>query len=171
MNQFLVLGALVGHDAYSAEWAYHTYQDLLLDLGTLRQARFFVPDDEVFALAEPRQCFHNAFQGCTELDGYTYVEGYAQTNLLVVAHAWLEDPDGNIVDPTWGQHIELDESVTPTYYGIQFDTKFVLRRAFENRRSSILAHEWASKPDFPSLRFGLVTNDEGLVIGYKEVIT
>jgi hypothetical protein len=167
MDQFLMNGALIDR-AGTEGWAYRTYQDLLLDLGTLRQQSYYVPDDPVFLLAEPQQCFYNAYNGCVELEGYTYVEGYAQTNMLVVQHAWLEDPEGTIVDPTWANHLTSDKDVIPTYYGIRFDNAFVIRRAFETGWCSILNREWSDRPDFPSLRFGFVTNDAGLVTGYKE---
>lgn len=168
MNRFLVNGAFVERTKVTETWAYRTYQDLLLDVGVLRQAPYFVPDDPALACAEAHECYYNAYNACVELPGYTYVEGFARTSMLVVRHAWLEDPDGTIVDPTWANHVSGIDDTVPTYYGIRFDTEFVIERSCELGFHSILASEWRCKPDFPSLRLGFTTNDDGLVNGFKE---
>lgn len=168
MEFFLVERGWVGSQAGTEGWRYRSHHDLLLELGRLRRQDFYVPDDEVFAVAsQPQECFGNAYAAVVlRPDRYTYVEGKAATDGLVVNHAWLEDADGTIIDPTWGNHLETD--ATPTYYGIRFAADFVLRRALDTGWVSILNREWDYRPDFPALRFGFVTNDEGLVIDYGE---
>lgn len=166
MLHFLTDRMFIRHGAMTDDWTYPTYQDLMLGLGVLRDAPFFVPDEPLFLEAEVQMCYSNCFTAVCELPGYTYVEGYARTDLLIARHAWLEDPQGRIVDPTWANHLEDRDSAT--YYGIKFDTEFVIRRASETGWTSIFEREWSARPpdDFPSLRYGFKLNDAGLVIDY-----
>ncbi len=69
----------------------------------------------------------------------TYVEGFAisgRSLRLPVHHAWLVTEDGQVIDPTWGQHgamlaedyrIDMDEPEDSEpgvlYYGIPFTKK------------------------------------------------
>jgi len=166
MSQFLIERFMITSHRTSEDFRHQSYQDLLLGDGVLRQADYFVPDEEVLITAQEQECYLNCFKAVCELDGYTYVEGLAQTNLLVIQHAWLEDPDGNLVDPTWSLYDLGDDAITPTYYGIRFDTEFVLEHAIRTDWCSMFAAEWEEKPDLPSLRFGLTFNEQGLATGY-----
>lgn len=52
----------------------------------------------------PRECFANA--GLAATDGLgTYCEGYAvfSDSPIAIHHAWLIDPAGRVIDPTWEQ--------------------------------------------------------------------
>lgn len=77
----------------------------------------------------PRRCFGNAqdilFHEDGIGDGLVYVEGYACSGSLGFAfptlHAWLVDPQGRVVDPTW------EDPETSTYFGVPFDPDYVRR--------------------------------------------
>jgi hypothetical protein len=75
----------------------------------------------------PKQCYANAAKGLFAALGrgeeIRYAEGYAisKTGLpLPIQHAWLVDKEGRVLDPTWQDHRDY------LYYGIVFDTDFVL---------------------------------------------
>lgn len=171
MSQLLIQRMMIlsRREQGTADWKHRSYEDLFLSVGPPRQAPFFVPDEPVLISAELQNCYLNCYNAVCELEGYTYVEGYAQTNLLLVQHAWLEDPDGNVVDPTWALLDEHKWNVTPTYCGVRFDTEFVLRNANETGWCSMFNREWEQSPDFPSLRHGFIFED-GLAIDYDRKV-
>lgn len=67
---------------------------------------------------EEKACFENALATATLHKEYRYAEGYA-AGLMPVLHAWLVDPDGNAVDPTWREP-------GTAYMGIIFPVKEVM---------------------------------------------
>lgn len=168
MADFFREQAMVESRSGTAKFRFQSYQAMLLEQGALRQQDFFVPDKPVLIEAEVQQCYRNCYNAVFELgQGWTYVEGIAQTNLLQVRHAWLEDPDGMIVDPTWAQ---LDHErfgmFTPTYYGIRFDAAFLLEHSHRTDWCSMFFAEWEEKPDYPSLRYGFTFDKSGRAVGY-----
>jgi hypothetical protein len=49
------------------------------------------------------ECFANAYAlASAEPERFAYVEGFA-CGLIPLAHAWVIDMDGNVVDPTWAE--------------------------------------------------------------------
>lgn len=66
------------------------------------------------------ECFHNAYKAMADTE-YMYCEGYAMTEKLgmPMAHGWLMDVDGNVIDPTWKDGYG--------YFGVVFDTMFMLK--------------------------------------------
>lgn len=144
-------------------WKYQTYSDLMFDLGTIRQAPLFVPDEpglEPLQYMELGDCFRNAYDGAIDL-GLQYVEGYACTSLLGVPHAWLEDEHGTVIDPTWA-HLDLADGVIPTYCGIKFSRHFLLEEVLRSGWFSVLDRDWANNN--AALRHGFITDDQGIVI-------
>ena len=73
-------------------------------------------------MGERRNCFNNAAVYAINREDVSYAEGYAiQPGLpFPVQHAWLVDPTGAVIDPTW--------TGTPNhvYFGIAFRRDFVL---------------------------------------------
>ncbi len=84
-----------------------------------------------------KDCYMNAARAVVfDSVDLTYVEGYAisgRSLRLPVPHAWLVTEDGQVIDPTWGQHGAMlaeeyrfdkdePEDTTPgvLYYGIPF---------------------------------------------------
>ena len=140
------------------DWKYRSYQDLVLDLSQdgPRRVPIYVP--EHIGLMEAQMCFSNAYQLALDNEDLTYVEGFAQTRLLIVKHAWVEEPDGTIIDPTWGN---FDEPKA-TYFGIKFSDELIMRHSIETGYTSILDGDW--RLDYAALRNGFITDEHGLVV-------
>ncbi|MGO4112464.1 hypothetical protein ACC786_14375 [Rhizobium ruizarguesonis] len=68
-----------------------------------------------------RNCFGNARGYALTRDDVLYVEGYALDRQLGIplAHAWLIDEFGTVIDPTW------DDPEENSYFGIAFKKSFV----------------------------------------------
>ncbi len=108
-----------------------------------------------------KDCFMNAARAVVfDSTGLTYVEGFAisgRSLRLPVHHAWLVTDDGQVIDPTWGQHEamiaveyrggDLDEPTDTTpgvlYYGIPFTQKALQTSMLENEIWGMLGH-WNS---------------------------
>ena len=86
-------------------------------------------------------CFRNAAIAALRDPSLTYVEGYA-ASIIPVLHAWCVDPDGGLLEVTWGK--PGDE-----YYGIPFQTRF-LRRSLLEAGYYGLIDQW--KNNWPLLR-------------------
>ncbi len=108
-----------------------------------------------------KDCFMNAARAVVmDFVDLTYVEGFAISGgslRLPVHHAWLVTDDGQVIDPTWGQHAamiveeyrggDLDEPSDTTpgvlYYGIPFTQKALQASMLENEIWGMLGH-WNS---------------------------
>ena len=89
-----------------------------------------------------KECYTNAYHTVISNKGFTYVEGYATTYGIPLEHAWVLDPNGVVIDPTWRTPGEQ-------YYGIEFDIPFVNQVIHEkgtygvlDARSSILRNRF-----------------------------
>ncbi len=96
---------------------------------------------------ELKNCFENAgraiaFDSAGE-DVY-YAEGYADSGLIPVHHAWLVSSTGEVFDPTWaGQKIEdVSISIDPgtAYHGIVFTSEALRESLFANQIWGVLGH-------------------------------
>ena len=85
---------------------------------------------------EFKDCFQNACSHAVfESDRdhvLTYVEGFALSSTFPMAihHGWLVTPDGQVVDPTWGQE---DLSPGVEYFGIPFDKTWLSVRMLKTK--------------------------------------
>ena len=70
---------------------------------------------------QPQVCYKNCFDVLWKQD-YHYCEGYAIDDGLdlAIAHAWLVNNAGEVVDPTW-----TDDAGGATYFGVVFDSEYV----------------------------------------------
>lgn len=145
----LALESLLMKDAKRRLYKYETYQDLMLELGTPKRAALELPP-----WCEPgeiKQCYRNAYERVIGDDNLTYVEGYALHSFFPVSHAWVEDADGRIIDPTW---TNLNEKQTHAFYlGVKFDTDFLLRRSAETGWISFFAGDWTRRSEILQLGF------------------
>jgi hypothetical protein len=126
-----------------AEITDHLDQVAGLESGSRAFARFVLdhgiewgsqPLPDCYEGGIPRRCFGNCqdilFSRQGRAEGLVYVEGYACSGLLSFAfptlHAWLVDPDGSVVDPTW------EDPDTSTYFGVPFTPEYVRRATRES---------------------------------------
>jgi hypothetical protein len=56
---------------------------------------------------------------------------------LAIAHAWLIDDAGEVVDPTWSEG-----STGATYFGVVFDSEYVLEVGEKDERYGILENDY-----------------------------
>ena len=82
-----------------------------------------------------KECFSNCLHALMgNSDRLIYCEGYA-SGVIPVHHAWLM-LDGKVVDPTW--HGRDIVSPKTEYFGIQFNTQYVLKVARESGYYGVL---------------------------------
>lgn len=124
-------------DAYPGFWAMLTAQAAIgerLAALCLRHGKYWGPSEAsaVDLRDPPRRCFENAALRALRDETLSYVEGYACTEVLPlpIHHAWLVDPQGRVLDPTW-------ESLG-SYLGLVFPTRSVLRLAQEKGTWGVL---------------------------------
>lgn len=111
---------------------YTSYEELVFTEGHLGTWK---PRPDSIAKMPYKQCFMNALE-LAQAEGLRYVEGYAST-ILVVNHAWCEDDDGTVVDPTWDEMPER-----PFYMGIRMDPAKVAAWTVESGYWGVLASDW-----------------------------
>ena len=101
---------------------------------------------------QPQVCYKNCFD-LLRKQGYHYTEGYAiddQLN-LAIAHAWLVNNAGEVVDPTW-----TDNARGATYFGVVFDSEYVFEVGKITKNYGILETNY---PNWRKLMFeGLPPN-------------
>lgn len=115
----------------------------------LRNGQFFKPMKKLpegIEKGEIKMCFSNAFNCIVSEPDLYYVEGYAVTKGLkdfpiAFEHAWLVDNQGNVIDPTWEDG--------DAYFGVAFDTDFVVETITEKKYTGLL-DDWQNK--WPLLR-------------------
>ena len=74
-----------------------------------------------------KHCFMNALH-LSAATGWSYCEGFAiGTGGIALAHAWVIDPDGFVVDNTW----RYKRGVTPEYFGVAMSEDFVFEYIIE----------------------------------------
>lgn len=160
--ELAVMGELtaIGNQSLTRGYAYPSYHHMVLELGEVTRAPLFVPDD--LGVWPERECYTNAQTLATAHPELTYVEGYALASTMPVNHAWLIDPLGTIIDPTWA-NLDIDlEFAPPIYCGIRFDTTFMMTNSLRTGWTSIIAGDWR---DTYHLERGFRTDETGLVIG------
>lgn len=68
-------------------------------------------------------CFMNSTNLALQKPGFTYVEGFALTEIpvkMAVHHAWVIDAEGFVVDVTW-------DAPGAAYLGVPFQTRYLAR--------------------------------------------
>jgi len=123
------------------EFRYRSIEDFVLKCGRDMGARS--PLSCGIPRGTPKQCFCNAYRHVIA-GKLEYCEGFATSGIMPVLHAWLIDLDGNVIDPTWEDGVE--------YYGVQFDTEFVVR--------TVLARGCYGVIDNWELKWPLLRGDE-----------
>lgn len=123
---------------------YHSVEELVLDQGT------FFHGQELPEWAEqdaPQECYSNAFFLALDL-GYRYFEGVGSTPFFPVAHAWVVDPDDNVIDTTW------DDPQDRIYCGIEIPVDVVRAIIEETGYYGIYGNDWLRGS--PILKTGII---------------
>ena len=89
------------------------------------------------------QCFHQAWELSTSC-GLKYCEGYAVYGPVPIplAHAWCEDNDGYVVDPTW---LYANDRQPSCYFGVPLNREFVCKVLLETGYYGIFENLWCAK--------------------------
>lgn len=81
-----------------------------------------------------QECYANAYALASNESAYRYCEGHATTKSLglAIAHAWVIDRDGKVIDPTWkdGDH----------YFGVAFTPLFMYKVVSKTRHYGIFGN-------------------------------
>jgi hypothetical protein len=93
--------------------------DLLFEEGSYRTARREWSSRCGWRRGPARQCYVNAARLVMgDPQKYVYLEGFAVGESGPIPHAWAEDGDGFVIDPTWCE-------VSPEYLGLRFNPEFL----------------------------------------------
>lgn len=95
---------------------------------------------------KPKSCFENCLQGLWNHKNLYYCEGFAATDNVPIAasHAWLLNDESEVIDPTWTGKIFTG----CTYFGVVFNTDFVVSFAAKTKRYGILENDYMNKHQF-----------------------
>lgn len=112
-----------GKRVESGEFQYAGFGDILI-----KEGRHWTPGTHLktspYSTAKrycrKKECYRNCFQVAVMYRELTYCEGRAAypQSPLAVPHAWLLDPQGQVIEATW-------DKVGIEYYGIPFNLKFL----------------------------------------------
>lgn len=166
MGQFTTLRFLHPNRHRHPRDAYPSNYDLVHDLGEgPRVAKLRLPAD--VRPMTPQACFTNCLQMITERDDLIFCEGFAtsQNGLLMVDHAWLQDQDGRIIDPTWAPLHGIGDIAV--YHGLKFSSRFTVGHSLLTGWSSILEGDTLYN-EAKMLRYGCETDERGIITGLKE---
>lgn len=113
----------------------------------IERGRSYVRDDSAVAdwlgsgdlRGEQKMCFRNAAEDAMAHSDLTYVEGWAMPESvdMPMAHAWLVDEAGNVIDATWRGGY--------AYHGVPFETAEVCRLLLAIGRYGFVSSLWDSR--------------------------
>jgi hypothetical protein len=100
-----------------------------------------------------RGCYENAARLVIQHpDRFLYVEGLARGVLIHVAHAWVVDREGYVVDNTWRDE-EGDEFVHERlYFGVPFQAEYLKRQLAVTKEYGGLIDVWYGAERWPLQR-------------------
>jgi hypothetical protein len=86
-----------------------------------------------------KQCYQNCFDPLWRRKDWYYCEGYAIDDdlNLAIAHAWLINDNGQVIDPTW-----KDNASGATYFGVVFQHEYVFEIAKITKCYGILENDY-----------------------------
>jgi len=103
----------------------------------------YASPDPRWGRGKPKQCFENSAR-LAALEGFVYVEGFGTIKDigLAIHHAWVVQPDTNIV-------IDITTNNIDNYFGVPF-THASLRHHWKHSDSASMIDDWSN--DWPMLR-------------------
>ncbi|MEB3219955.1 MAG: hypothetical protein VKN72_27500 [Nostocales cyanobacterium 94392] len=86
-----------------------------------------------------KQCYKNCFEPLWKRKDWYYCEGYAIDDdlNLAIAHAWLINDAGQVIDPTWRDNIS-----GAVYFGVAFENEYVFEIAKITKCYGILENDY-----------------------------
>ena len=85
-----------------------------------------------------KACFLNTYKLADKYPDLKYVEGYAKAERVCGGlHAWVVDPSGNVIDPTW-------QNDATEYYGVIFNMDYV-RRVLNQKKEYGVIDNWKNQ--------------------------
>jgi hypothetical protein len=107
-----------------AGFVYRGAEDFILQNG-----KFYVPKSADEYRGAPKSCFGNALIATTINRNWTYVEGFAMSDIgIPVHHGWIADPYGSAIEVTW-------EKLGTVYFGVAFAAARALEALWDNDAS------------------------------------
>lgn len=93
---------------------------------------------------EPKQCYPNCLRVLYKNPSLYYCEGFAAYNDIsfAIAHAWLVNEKGQVIDPTWWKETDLQNCA---YFGVVFDEEFVMEMADKLKVYGILENDFMNE--------------------------
>ncbi|MEA5536791.1 hypothetical protein [Crocosphaera sp. XPORK-15E] len=124
---------LVNKSGKNAQYKYKTFYELVLEIG--QEMKPTTTPKEL--MGQPKNCYYNCQLIAFEHPDLTYCEGFTLSNNMPfpLAHAWLLDHSGMVIEPTW-------EEPAQAYIGIPFSIAFVksiLKEREDKKRSNYLS--------------------------------
>ena len=117
-------------------WKYRSSTDLVLALGRLWSTS---ASEIVVPKGRDKECFGNAARLAWDDSALTYVEGFALAMGIPMAHAWVVDDFGRVIETTWREKgIE--------YLGVAFRTKYLSRVVCTKKTFGLI-------PEIPEKKF------------------
>ena len=129
------------------ELKYCSTQRLILDTGIVFRHKIASP-----LSGNSGECYKNCFQILSRAfnSNLYYCEGFATYEGigLIVAHAWLVNDRGEVIDPTWR---DPQSFINPIYFGVVFDWEFVMAVAAKTEVYGVLDNDRATEYEFKRL--------------------
>lgn len=110
----------------------------------MKHGQPFVANEKTYAgkRGPMKMCYMNATQEVLNNPDRTYVEGYITVYGIPIAHAWTVDKTGQIYDPTINPDVNISG-----YFGVPFNTEYVLKAALKNKVYGLLGHGSKTLPE------------------------
>lgn len=129
---------LIDKNFPNSSFRYKSTQRLILENGIPFEKRI-----KPSFKGEPKQCYQNCFKALLRFPSLHYCEGFIGYRDLPMsfAHAWLVNDKGQIIEPT----LLKKEDANCAYFGVVFDTEFVMDMAEKLRVYGILENDFMNK--------------------------
>lgn len=116
----------------------------------LKHGEGFEPDAHSLAgrRGKPHNCYGNAGKKALTVPGLTYVEGFVSTWGMPIAHAWLIDRHGHVIEPTLARK---NPERIDGYFGIPFLTEYLSKTVVRSKHWGIFSY---TNPDLGKLLTG-----------------
>lgn len=133
---------LIDRNVTNDSFLYKSTQRLVLKNGISFESKIKSPFK-----GEPKGCYQNCLKVLFKNPTLYYCEGFAAYNDIsfAIAHAWLVNEKGQVIDPTWFKKTDLQNCA---YFGVVFDEEFVMEMAAKLKVYGILENDFMNEHKF-----------------------